>query len=53
MRLVYLCVANVPPDSDFHAALDFFEDLPECLHPRDRDHEIPHLMYFADRVGSD
>lgn len=53
MRLVYFCtVEPPPPKSDFPNVLDFFESIPEYLHPRSSDKNTPHMLYFADRVGS-
>ena len=52
MRLVYLCKADPPPPmSDFHNVLEYFKSLPEYLHPRTRENDSKHILYFADRVG--
>ena len=53
MRLVYLCTTNPPPPhSDWPVVQEFFEAIPEYLRPRTRNLESPHMLYFADRIGS-
>ena len=53
MRLVYLCTADPPPpNSDFPIVQAFFESLPEYLHPKAKNSSSPHMLYFADRIGS-
>lgn len=53
MRLVYLCTTDpLPPNSDFHAVLDYLKQVPSYLHPRTREVESPHILYFANRIGS-
>lgn len=52
MHIVYLCKADPPPpQSDWHDVMEFFKDLPEHLHPRERRKASNHTLYFADRVG--
>lgn len=54
MRLVYLCTVDPPPPkSDYTNVQDFFESLPEYLHPRSNDKNTLHMLFFADRVGCD
>lgn len=53
MRLIYLCAVDPPPPkSDFSYVADFFKSIPEYLHPRTTGNDSPHMLYFADRVGS-
>lgn len=53
MRLIHLCAVDPPPPkTDFPAVQEFLKELPEYLHPMDRDHPSSHHMLFADRVGS-
>ena len=53
MRLVYLCAVDPPPpNSDFLNVQKFFESLPKYLLPRTDREDSPHMLYFADRVGS-
>lgn len=53
MRLVYLCAADPPPpNSDFPLVQEFFKTLPSYLIPRTSTTESPHMLYFADRIGS-
>ena len=53
MRLVYLCAADPPPpNSDFPVVQEFFKTLPSYLIPRTSTTESPHMLYFADRIGS-
>lgn len=53
MRLIYLCAADPPPPkSDFTYVSDFFKTIPEYLHPRTRENDSPHMLYFADRIGN-
>ena len=53
MRLVYLCAADPPPpNSDFSVVQEFFKTLPSYLSPRTRTTDSPHMLYFADRIGS-
>lgn len=53
MRLVYLCtVEPPPPHSDFPAVQEFFKSIPSYLHPRDTSTNSPHMLFFADRIGS-
>lgn len=53
MRLVYLCTADPPPpNSDWPNVQDFFKAIPEYLHPRTGNVNSPHMLFFADRMGS-
>ena len=53
MRLVYLCtVEPPPPKSDWPNVMEFFKSLPEYLHPRSNTNNTQHMLYLADRVGS-
>lgn len=53
MRLVYLCTVDpAPPDSDWPAVQKFLDTIPEYLHPRTNDSKSPHMLFFADRIGS-
>lgn len=53
MRLVYLCTADPPPpNSDWLNVQKFFKSVPEYLHPRSNMVNTQHMLYFADRVGS-
>lgn len=53
MRLVYLCTADPPPPhSDFPVVQEFFKTLPSYLSPRTSTTDSPHMLYFADRIGS-
>ena len=53
MRLVYLCTVDpAPPYSDFPVVQEFFESIPSYLHPRSDKTESPHMLFFADRIGS-
>ena len=53
MRLVYLCTADpLPPNSDWLSVQDFFKAIPNYLHPRTNKTNSPHMLYFADRIGS-
>ncbi len=53
MRLVYLCTADPPPPkSDWPNVLEFFKAIPEYLHPKTGKLNTPHMLYFADRIGS-
>ena len=52
MRLLYLCAVDPPhPQSDGSAVRIFFETLPEYLYPASSDHDSPHKLFLADRVG--
>lgn len=53
MRLVYLCAAEPPPPkSDWLNVLELFKSVPEYLQPRSNMKNTQHMLYFADRVGS-
>lgn len=53
MRLVYLCAADPPPPiSDYPHVNEFFESIPEYLRPRDNKTNSQHVLFFADRMGS-
>lgn len=52
MRLVYLCAVEPPLKSDFQAVQAFFKEIPEYLHPRTSTTNSPHMLFFADRIGS-
>ncbi len=52
MRLVYLCTANPPLDSDFIKVQEFFADIPDSLKPRTGTNESDNMLYFAERIGS-
>ena len=53
MRLVYLCAVDPPPPkSDWPNVLEFFKAIPEYLHPKNGKLNTTHMLYFADRIGS-
>ena len=52
MKIVYLCVADPPPRSDFADVSLFFEMMPEYLSPRTSKTVSDHMLYFADRIVS-
>lgn len=53
MRLVYLCTTDPPPpNSDWPNVLEFFKAIPKYLHPKTEELNTPHMLYFADRIGS-
>lgn len=54
MRLVYLCAVDQPPppNSDFQVVQEFFKSIPDYLHPRTSTTDSPHMLFFADRIGS-
>ena len=50
MKIMYLCTVDpAPPQSDYPRVLEFFDDLPEYLHPRTRENHSENLLVFADR----
>lgn len=53
MRLIYLCVVEPPPpNSDWPAVQEFFKALPKYLHPKDKNNNSAHTLFFADRIGN-
>lgn len=53
MRLIYLCTVDPPPPySDFTKVQEFFEVIPSYLRPRTSTIDSPHMLFFADRIGS-
>lgn len=50
MRIMYLCTVDpAPPQSDYPRILEFFDDLPEHLHPYSQEKHSEHFLIFADR----
>lgn len=50
MKLMYLCTVDpAPPQSDYPRVLEFFDDLPEYLHPRTQKTHSENMLLFADR----
>lgn len=53
MRLIYLCTVEPPPPySDWPVVQEFFKSIPTYLQPRTRTTDSPHMLFFADRIGS-
>lgn len=50
MKLLYLCtVEPAPPNSDYPRVLEFFDELPEYLHPNTSKIHTENIMLFVDR----
>lgn len=50
MKILYLCTAAPPPPhSDYPRVLEFFDALPEYLHPYNGRNRTENIMLFADR----
>lgn len=50
MKILYLCTADPqPPHSDYPRVLEFFDVLPEHLHPYNGRNHTENVMLFADR----
>ena len=53
MRLVYLCTVDPPPPySDYIKVQEFFNAIPAYLDPRTSAIASPHVLLFADKIGS-
>lgn len=50
MKLLYLCTVDpAPPNSDYPRVLEFFDELPEYLHPNTPKIHTENIMLFVDR----